>query len=142
MVMFFGLTNSPATFQAMMNNLLRDLVVEEKVAVFIDDMMIAIETEEGHDEIVEKVLRRLEKCVWKVREVGFLGVIIGEDRVRIEKEKVQGVIEWPVPRSMKDVQKFLELANYYRQFVKDFAKIAKPLHEMMRKETKWNWGER
>ena len=60
-VMFFGLTNSPATFQAMMNDLLRDLVVEEKVAVFIDDVMVATETEEGHDEIVEKVLRRLEE---------------------------------------------------------------------------------
>ena len=61
MVMFFGLTNSPAMFQAMMNDLLRDLVVEEKVAVFIDDVMIAMETEEGHDEIVEEVLRRLEE---------------------------------------------------------------------------------
>ena len=151
MVMFFRLTNSPAMFQAMMNNLLRDLVVEEKVAVFIDDVMIATETEEGHDEIVEEVLRRLEKndlflkpekCMWKVKEVGFLGVIIGEDRVRMEKEKVQEVIEWPVPRSVKDVQKFLELANYYKQFVKDFAKIAKLLHEMTRKEIKWSWGEK
>ena len=145
MVMFFGLTNSPATFQVMMNDLLRDLIVEKKVAVFIDDVMIATETEERHDEIVEEVLRRLEKndlfvkpekCVWKIREVGFLGVIIGEDGVRMEKEKVQRVIEWLVPRSVKDVQKFLGLANYYRWFVKDFAKIAKPLHEMMRKETK------
>ena len=145
MVMFFGLTNSPATFQAMMNDLLRDLVVEEKVAVFIDDVMIATETEEGYDEIVEEVLRRLEendlfvkpeKCMWKVREVGFLGVIIGEDGVKMEKEKMQGVIEWPVPKSVKDMQKFLELANYYRQFVKDFARIAKPLHEITRKETK------
>ena len=151
MVMFFGLTNSPAMFQAMMNNLLRDLVVEEKVVVFIDDVMVATETEEGHNEIVEEVLRRLEendlfvkpeKCVWKVREVGFLGVIIGEDGVRMEKEKVQGVIEWPVPKSVKDVQKFLGLANYYRRFVKDFVKIARPLHKMMRKENKWSWGER
>ena len=146
-VMFFGLTNSPAMFQAMMNNLLRDLVVEEKVAVFIDDVMIAAEIEKGHNEIVEEVLRRLEKndlfvklekYMWKIREVGFLGVIIGEDRVRMEKEKIQGVIEWLVPRSTKDVQKFLGLANYYKWFVKDFARIAKPLHEMMRKETKWN----
>jgi len=145
MVMFFGLTNSPAIFQVMMNDLLRDLVVEEKVAVFIDDVMVVTETEEEHNEIVEKVLRRLEKndlfvkpekCVWKVKEVGFLGVIIGEDRVRIEKEKVQGVIEWPVPRSVKDMQKFLGLANYYRWFVKDFSRIAKPLHKMTRKETK------
>ena len=102
MIMFFGLTNSPATFQTMINDLLRDLVVEEKVVVFIDDVMVAIEMEEGHDEIVEEVLKRLEendlfvklkKCVWKVREVGFLGVIIGKDGVRIEKETVQGVIE-------------------------------------------------
>jgi len=151
MVMFFGLTNSPAMFQMMMNNLLRDLVVEEKVAVFIDDAIVATETDEGHDEIVEEVLRRLEendlfvkpeKCVWKIRKVGFLGVIIGKDGVRMEKEKVQGVIEWSVPRSVKDVQKFLGLANYYRQFVKDFAKIAKPLYEMTRKENKWSWGER
>ena len=79
--MFFGLTNSPVTFQAMMNDLLRDLVVEEKVAVFIDDVMVATETEEGHDEIVEEVLRRLEendlfvkpeKCVWKIRS-GIFG---------------------------------------------------------------------
>ena len=60
-VMFFGLTNSPVTFQAMMNNLLRDLVVEEKIAVFIDDMMVATEMEEGYDEIVEEVLKRLEE---------------------------------------------------------------------------------
>ncbi len=80
-----------------MNDLLRDLVVEEKVVVFIDDVMIAMETEKGHDEIVEEVLRRLEKndlfvkpkkCVWKVRKVRFLGVIIGEDGERMEKEKV------------------------------------------------------
>ena len=150
-VMFFRLTNLPAMFQAMMNNLLRDLVVEEKVAVFIDDMMIVTETEEGYDEIVEEVLRRLEKndlfvkpekCVWKVREVGFLGVIIGDDGVQMEKEKMQGVIEWPVPRNMKDVQKFLGLANYYRWFVKDFVMIAKPLYKTTRKDKKWNWRER
>ena len=149
--MFFGLTNSPATFQAMMNDLLRDLVVEEKVAVFIDDVMVAMEIEEGHDEIVEEVLTRLEendlfvkpeKCVWKIREVGFLGVIIGKDGVRMEKKKVQGVIEWPVLKSMKEVQNFLGLANYYRQFVKDFAIIAKPLHETTRKGKKWEWGEK
>jgi len=135
----------------MMNDLLRDLVVEEKIAVFIDDVMIATEIEKEHDEIVEEVLRRLkkndlfvkpEKCVWKVREVGFLEVIIGEDKVRMENEKVQRVIEWPIPKSMKDMQKFLGLANYYRWFVKDFARIAKPLYEMTRKEMKWSWGER
>jgi len=74
--------------------------------------------------------------------VGFLGVIIGEDGIRMEKEKVQGVMEWPVPKNVKDVQKFLGLANYYRWFVKDFATIAKLLHEMTRIGKKWNWGEK
>ena len=151
MVIFFGLTNLPATFQVMMNDLLRDMIEKEGVATFIDDVMIGTKTEEENDEIVEEVLRRMEennlfvkpeKCVWKVREVGFLGVVIGSDRVRIEKEKVQGVVDWPVLKSIKDVQKFLGLANYYRQFVKDFTKIARPLHEIMRKKIKWNWGEK
>ena len=117
------------------------------MASFINNVIVEMETEKGHDEIVEEVLRRLEendlfvkpeKCVWKIRKVEFLGVIIGEDGVRMEKEKVQRVVEWPVPKSIKNVQKFLELANYYRWFVKDFAKIAKPLYEMTRKETKWS----
>ena len=134
-----------------MNDLLKDLVVKEKVAVFINDVMVATEMEEEHDEIVEEVLKRLEendlfvkleKCMWKVREVEFLGVIIGKDGVRMEKEKVQRVIEWPVPRSVKDVQKFLGLANYYRWFVKDFAMIAKLLYEMTRKGKKWEWREK
>ena len=151
MVMFFGLINSPAMFQAIINDLLRDIIEKEEVTVFIDDVLVVIEIEEGHDEIVEEVLRRMEendlfvkpeKCVWKVREVGFLGVIIGPDGVRMEKEKVQEVVDWPVPKSVKDVQKFLGLANYYKWFVKDFAKIAKLLHEMTRKETKGNWGEK
>jgi len=150
MVMFFGLTNSLAIFQAMMNDLLRDIVVEEKVAVFIDNVMIAMEMKEGHDEIVEEVIRRLkendlfiksEKCMWKVREVGFLRVVIGSDRVRMEKEKVQGVVDWPVPKNMKDVQKFLGLANYYRWFSKDFTRIAKSFHKIIR-NMKWNWEER
>ena len=83
MVILFGLTNSLAMFQAMMNKLLRDLINTGKVAVFIDDVIVGTETEEGHDEIVAEVIRRLEendlyvkpeKCKWKVREVGFLGV--------------------------------------------------------------------
>jgi len=89
-VMFFGITNSPAMFQAMMNEILRDLINEGKVAVFVDNVLLGTETEEGHDEIVEEILRRpeennlyvkLEKCVWKVKKIGFLGVIIGPDRI-------------------------------------------------------------
>ena len=94
--MFFGMINSPATFQAIMNEILKDLVNESKVAVFVDDILVETETEEEHDEIVEEVLRRLEennlyikleKCIWKVREIGFLGVVIGPNGIEIEKKK-------------------------------------------------------
>ena len=122
MVIFFGLTNLPATFQAMMNELLRDLINTGKVAVFIDDVIVGIETEEGHDELVAEVIRRLEendlyvkpeKCQWKVKEVEFLGVVIGLKGIKMEKEKVKEVLEWLTPKYVKDVQKFLGLANYY-----------------------------
>ena len=111
-VMFFGLNNSPATFQAMMNKLLRDLINTGKLAAFIDDVIIGTETEEGHDELVVEVIKRMEendlyvkpeKYKWKVREVGFLRVIIGPEGIKMEKEKVKGVLEWPTPKYVKDV---------------------------------------
>jgi len=129
-VMFFGIMNSLATFQVMMNEILRDMINERKVAAFVDDVLVGTETEEGHDEIVEEILRRLEennlyvkpeKCTWKVRKIGFLGVVIGPGRIEMEKEKVDGVLSWPKPKNMKDIRKFLGLANYYRRFIKDFA---------------------
>jgi len=147
-VMYFRLTNSPATFQAIMNNLFRDLINQEDTAAFIDDILVATDTEERHDELVEEVLRRLEendlfvkpeKCKWKVREVEFLGVVIGPKEVEMQKEKIKEVLNWLVPRNIKEVQKFLGLTNYYRRFIKDFARIVAPLHVLVRKEQKWKW---
>ena len=138
-VMFFGITNLPATFQAMMNEILRDMINEGKVAAFVDDVLVGMETEEGHNEIVEEVLRRLEesdlyvkpeKCVWKVKKVPFLGVVMGEEKVEMEEDKVEGVLKWPMPQWVRDVRKFLGLANYYRQFVKDFAKVELPMNRL------------
>ena len=148
MVMFFGLMNSLATFQAMMNELLRDLINTGKVAVFIDDVIIGMEMEEGHEKLVAEVIKRLEennlyikpeKCRWKVREVGFLGVVIGPEGIKMEEEKVKGVLEWLTPKCVKDVQKFLGLVNYYRQFIESFTSIARPLHNIVKKDKKWDW---
>ena len=128
--MFFGITNLPATFQVMMNEILRDMINKGKVAAFVDDVLVGTETEEWHDEIVEEVLKRLEendlyikpeKCVWKVRKIGFLEVVIGPNRTEMKKEKMDGVLSWPEPKNVKDVRKFLDLTNYYRRFIKDFA---------------------
>ena len=144
-VMFFGMTNSPATFQAMMNEILRDMINKGKVAAFVVDVLVGTETEEGHDEIVVKVLKRLEendlyvkleKCVWKVRKIPFLGVAMGEGKVEMEEEKVGGVLKWPTPQCVQDIRKFLGLANYYRRFVKDFAKVALPMNRLTRKDEK------
>jgi len=100
-VMYFGLTNSPAIFQMIMNNLFRDLINQGDMVTFINDILVATDTEEGHNELVEKVLKRLEennlyvkpkKCKWKVREVEFLGVVISPRGVEMQKEKVEGVL--------------------------------------------------
>jgi len=145
-VMFFGMTNLPATFQVMMNEILRDLINEGKVAAFVNDMLVGTETKERHDEIVEEILKRLEKndlyikpekCVWKVRKIGFLGVVIGPNRIEMEKEKVDGVLSWPEPKNVKDIRKFLGLANYYRRFIKDFAQVARLMNLLTQKDMKW-----
>jgi len=100
-VMFFGMMNSPAMFQAMTNEILRDLINEGKVIAFVDDVLVGTEMEEEHDEIVEEVLKRLEendlyvkleKCVWKMKKIGFLGIVIGPNGIEIEAEKVDRVL--------------------------------------------------
>ena len=68
---------------------------------------------------------KLEKCVWKVRKIGFLGVVIGPNGIEIKAEKVDGVLSWLQPKNVKDIRKFLDLANYYRRFTKDFAQVAR-----------------
>ena len=79
---------------------------------------------------------KLEKCMWKVWKVGFLGVVIGPNRIEMEKKKVDGVLSWPEPKNIKDIRKFLDLANYYRRFIKDFAQIARLMNMLIRKDVK------
>ena len=100
-VMYFGLTNSSTTFQTMMNDLFRDLINQGDMVTFIDDILVAIDMEEGHNKLVEEVLKRLEendlfvkleKCKWKVREVEFLEVVISPKGVEMQREKVKEVL--------------------------------------------------
>jgi len=118
------------------------------VIVYIDDILIFTKTKEGHDEIVEEVLHRLcandlflkpEKCFFKQQEIEFLGLIIGPNGVEMDPSKVEGITNWPTPTKVKEVQLFLGLANFYHRFVKDFSKIAAPLHNLTRKDQKWEW---
>ena len=107
----------------MINELLRDLINIENVAAFIYNIIVGTEGKIEHDELLEEILRKIEendlyvklekyKCKWKISEINFLGAVIGLERIRTEKEKVKAVLDWLVPKLVKDVQKFLKLANY------------------------------
>jgi len=144
-VIFFGMIDLLATFQVMMNKILRDLINKGKITAFVDNVLVGTDTKEEHDEIVEEVLKRLEKndlyvklekCVWKVKKIGFLGVVIGPNRIEIEKEKVDRVLGWSEPKNIKNVRKFLGLANYYRRFIKDFARVARLMNMLTKKDVK------
>jgi len=122
-VIYFGLTNSLATFQMMMNDLFHDIINQGNMATFTDNIIMATEMEEKHNKIVEEVLKQLEendlfvkpkKCQWKVKEVEFLGVVIGPKGVKMQKEKVEDILNWLASKNVKKVQKFLGLVNYYR----------------------------
>jgi hypothetical protein len=106
LVMFFGMTNSPSTFQNMMNDILKEEIDEGEVLVFIDDIVVFTETEKGHEEVVKRVLKKLkendlflkpEKCAFKVREVEFLGMILGPDGVKMDPSKINAITSWPHP---------------------------------------------
>jgi len=77
-----------------------------------------------------------------MKEVEFLEVVIGPEGIKMEEGKVKGVLEWPMPKYVKDVQKFLGLANYYHQFIEGFATVARPLHNMVKKDKRWQWTEK
>ena len=148
LVMFFGLCNSPTTFQTMMKDIFHDIPA---VIVYINDILIFTKTEQGYDEIIMEVLYRLkendlfvkpEKCFFKVREVEMLSLIIGPDGIKMDPKEFEAIMAWPVPTKIKEVQLFLGLANFYRCFVNSFSKVAKPLHELIHKDKEWNWTEK
>jgi hypothetical protein len=135
-VMFFGLTNSPATFQTMMNELFHDLIVEGKVKVYMDDILIATATVDENRHVTVQVLQilqdanlylKLEKCEFEKSEIEYLGLIISEGQAAMDPVKVDGVRSWPTPRKLRDVRAFLGFCNFYRRFILGYATIAKPL---------------
>ena len=148
-VMFFGLTNSPATFQSLMNIIFADLIAEGKVAVYLDDILIWSSDLREHRKVVHEVLHRLEeydlylrpeKCEFEKSEIEYLGLVIRPGEVCMDPIKVEAVTAWPTPKNLKDVRGFVGFANFYRRFIKDFSKIARPLHDLTKKDTPFLWG--
>jgi len=112
LVMFFGITNSPATFQTMMNDIFRDLIVEGIMMVYLDNILIFTRTEEEHAKAIQRVLQvlqehklffRPEKCEFFKEQIEYLGLVISENRVSMDPVKVAGVQEWPTPENKMDV---------------------------------------
>jgi len=147
-VMPFGLTNAPSTFQDMMNHMFSDML-DVGTLTYMDDILVYAETEKKHDETVKEVLQRLqnnglavspEKCVWKAQEVEFLGYISGRNGIRMSEEKVEAILGWKMPKSLTETQSFLGFANFYRCFIQDYSRVARPLTELTKKDREWSWN--
>ncbi len=143
LVMPFGLANSPSVFQAFMNDIFRDML-DRWVIVYIDDILIYSDTQEEHIRHVRSVLKRLlqhqlyvkgEKCEFHRTNTSFLGYIISQDGVSMDDKKVQAVLDWPQPQTVKELQRFLGFANFYRRFIRNFSSIASPLTAMTKRNT-------
>ena len=148
-VMPFGLTNAPAIFQHMMNDIFREHL-DDFVVIYLDDILIFSKNEEEHERHVRLVLEKLrqrglyaklEKCLFHQASVEFLGYIISGDGIHMDRKKIQTILEWRTPASIRDVQCFLGFANFYRIFIKDYSKIAAPLTRLTGKE-KFIWDDK
>ncbi|QRW23694.1 Retrotransposable element Tf2 protein [Rhizoctonia solani] len=148
LVMPFGLTNAPAAFQHFMNDLFRDLI-DVTVVIYLDNILIFSEKPEEHPSHVREVLSRLlknqlfcklSKCHFHVTTVDYLGIVISPAGFSMDQKKIEAVTTWPTPKTVKQVQAFLGFVNYLRWFIPNFSSVARPLHNLTKKESPWSWG--
>jgi len=133
-VMFFGMTNSPATFQAMMNAIFEDEIREGWLMVYMDDMLIATPDDPTfHKKCVHKILDKLEKhdlylkpekCMFMQKCIEFLGVVLENNRIQMDPTKIKGVAEWPYPKNPTDIPSFLGFTGFYRYFIPNYSRVA------------------
>ena len=155
-VMFFGLTNLLATFQRMMDQIFRRVIDKHhllgmEILIYMDDILIASSSGiEGHRAAVHDVLAVLQehdlflkpqKCVWEADSVDYLGLILEKGVTRMDPTKVEGVRNWATPSTKKHVRSFLGFCNFYRAFIRGFAKLAKPLNTLTKNDIPWHWGD-
>ena len=148
-VMPFGLVNAPATFQTMMNEILREFL-DDGVVVYIDDILIYSKDPKDHSALVRKVLERLreyqmaislEKSIFHVKTVDFLGYVVATDGVTMNEKKVETIKAWKPPTSVREVQIFIGFANVYRRFIKNFSDICIPIMNLLKGENRsFVWG--
>ena len=137
--MTFGLCNTPATFQTFMDTEFADLISTGRVVIYLDDILIFAETQAEVTRLTHLVLQcmqkldlylRPEKCAFNQTSVEYLGLIVSEGELRMDPVKLQAIEDWPRPKTVKEVQKFLGFCNFYRRFVKDYSALARPLFDL------------
>jgi len=147
-VMPFGLTNAPSTFMRLMHHVLRPYL-GKFVVVYFDDKLIYSMSREDHLQHLRDVLSTLrkqslfanmEKCVFGMDYVIFLGFKISKHGVHVDQEKVMAIKDWPTPRNVSELRSFHGLASFYRRFVPNFSTVAAPLNELVKKEVDFKWG--
>ncbi len=148
LVMPFGLSNAPAVFQALVNDVLRDMV-DQFIYVYLDDILIFSRSLQEHVQHVRVVLQRLldnglfvkaDKCIFHAQSVPFLGYIVLSVGMRMDPDKVQAVVDWPTPDSRKALQRFLGFANFYRRFIRNYSQLAAPLTALTSTKTTFRWS--
>src|SRR5579871_875039 len=149
LVVPFGLTNAPAAFSALMQTVLAPLL-DSCVFTYMDDILVFSPTPEQHIKDLEAVFRILRqhrlyakksKCSFMVDQVDYLGHTITAEGIKMQDNLIKSVQEWPTPTTQKELQRFLGLANFYHQYVQDFAKLAAPLLEIQNSPEKWRWTD-
>ena len=147
-VLCFGLTNAPAAFTRLLSTLLQDLNGECVVVIFLDDVLVYSKTVEEHKEHLRrlfsilrknKLFARRSKCSIGATEVDFLGYKVTPEGVYMQKRLMDGIQDWPTPKSVQHVRQFLGLANFYRRFIKNYASIVQPISDLTRSKT-FEWG--
>jgi len=146
-VLSFGLCNAPATFMTLMNSIFKD-ELNNYVSVYLDDILIYSKTEEEHlvhlTNVFEKLRKNqlfvnLEKCEFLKDDMEFLGHVISKEGIKVDEQKVRTIKEWKEPKDVKELRSFLGLTNYYRKFIKDYAKIANPLTDLLKEKQPYIW---
>jgi hypothetical protein len=149
LVMYFGLTNSPATFQTIMNEIFRDLITEGVISVYLDDILIFTNSLAEHRRITCLVLDRMrehklylrpEKCEFEKVRIEYLGIIISHNKVEMDPVKIAGVADWPTPSNKKEVQSFVGFVNFYRRFIPGFSHHVRALFDLTMKDIRFIWG--
>ncbi len=147
-VLPFELSNAPAVFQALVNDVLRD-ILDQLIYVYLDDILIFSHSLQEHVQHVRRVLQRLlenglyvkaEKCVFHAQSFPFLGYIVSVEGMRMDPDKIQAVVDWPTPDSRKALQRFLGFANFYRHFIRSFSQLAAPLTALTSTKTLFSWS--